>query len=467
LSWCNSYNELFPSGAIPLNATAPKQDEAAMRALMIYVLGQDHGPPDSLYLGVRACRRALLSDPEDAITNWLLARLYMRLADQSRERPSRTLAPRMGEIRRTQMIAALHNCLRGQANPALTADAHLTLYSLLRPLGYLDMQAMHLREALQIRRTYGAPLGVTAEQFNQALKSHSEELAKVESQVKLRLDEYEVAAASRPPLGRIQVALEKGLADTAWNELKQLDAEEIKSTAGQIIKLQMVKVFLDLGWLYEASELLIPDPEQAASQPVTPEYLDLRLRLAAARGDYAEADRLLADALNYAWPGGNLGNQRFMLLRIGRVLLVEATRMAGVPRTPWIPNEPRTMLPLGTLDEAPGQSPSDFWVRRWRFETLSTGVLNQQRRSEWYLLRGWLALEAGQCAQARDHFQKALEELVPEERWVPEARKLDATIEFTGRAFGEQQTLENMLMQQRFLRSYAQYYVQWLDRLHR
>ena len=35
--------------------------------------------------------------------------------------------------------------------------------------------------------------------------------------------------------------------------------------------------------------------------PVAPQYLELHLRVAAARGDYAEADQHLADALSNAW----------------------------------------------------------------------------------------------------------------------------------------------------------------------
>ena len=54
---------------------------------------------------------------------------------------------------------------------------------------------------------------------------------------------------------------------------------------------------LDLGRLDKARQLL-PEPEGEA---VKPDDLNYYVRLAAARGDYAEADRFLADALRQAW----------------------------------------------------------------------------------------------------------------------------------------------------------------------
>jgi hypothetical protein len=190
--------------------------------------------------------------------------------------------------------------------------------------------------------------------------------------------------------------------------------------------------------------LLLPDGEPPTPQTIVVEFFDLYVRLAAARGDYAEADRLLHDALNYAWPGSNLANKTSVTILVGQVLLDQAMQIGGAPSIPW-----------------------EFWLRRWRHEALVTGVSAQQRRSEWLMMRAWLALEAGQCVEARQHFQSALEEVVPEERWLLEVRKLNALVDAPNQQSMELRRLENTVMHQRFIRSFAQHHLRWLDEYQR
>ena len=89
---------------------------------MLYVNAQDAGPPESLYLGIRAARRALLTNPQDPQTYLLLGHAYARLAERTQERFLRGAVPRLAEIRRTQMVAAFQNCLRFHPKPMNAAE---------------------------------------------------------------------------------------------------------------------------------------------------------------------------------------------------------------------------------------------------------------------------------------------------------------------------------------------------------
>ncbi len=171
-------------------------------------------------------------------------------------------------------------------------------------------------------------------------------------------------------------------------------------------------LLLDLGRLDQAGDLLLPDPDMAG-KPVPPYYLQFYVRLAAARGDYHEADRLLADSLNHAWkpPPGHRPLRDFRrdtASAVGRVLMAGAKREPGMPRLPIM-----------------GQLFYDFWTRRWQLEAIEKGLSAGQERAETYLQRGWLALEAGRCTEARQSFQTVLDLVVPGERWIPLIDHLD------------------------------------------
>lgn len=430
LSWSSTYHNLLPPGQVQPARPAQHSEEGAMQAWLLYVNSRPIEPPTSLYLGIRAARRALRVNPEEASTYFLLGQGYRHLGAQPLERNFAMTAPRLLAIRRTQIVAALQQCLRLQPNPDMAAQAHEALYAVYAPpprgvLRYYDAAVHHLREALDQRTAAGPPPNVSAAQYNQELDRMSAELMKLETELKRQRDSFDVRAASRSGLEKVRIALALGLPETALALLEEESEMSITAKDLDVVKA-VTAAALDLGRLDTASRLLVPDPQSTANQPVRPDYLDLHVRLAAARGDYADADRLLADALRHAWqpPPGQPRINPAMVVGplIGRILLGEGQFLTGARFMPWAPKDPRDIFLRPRLV----QNPSDFWLRRWRYEAILDGLAVAAEEGEQHLMRGWLALEAGQCTEARKHFHAVRDTAVPVEKYMPEIEKLDA-----------------------------------------
>jgi tetratricopeptide (TPR) repeat protein len=446
VSWSQTYADLFPlDGQPPARPPDRQRDRDAMYARQVYVRGQDVGPPESLYLGVRAARRALAVNPADADAYVQLGWTYARLREATREALLMQASPLLADIRRTQMVAAYQDCLRCQPHPRNAAKAHEALYGAFQQ-HYYDLAAHHLRELRSTLQAIGPAPDQAPEKFAQTLEAISKRLMPLEEEVKRRQDQYEVSAANKPMLEKVRIALEKGLAETALTTLEQAAPGELSSLKEVSIVSQMMALLLDMGRLDQARDLLLPEPDMVG-KPVPLHYLDYHVRLAAARGDYAEADRHLADALKQmrqptAGRPSSSSSAQQIGERVARVLLAEAQRLGGAPRVP-------------TLVQV---LPSDFWVRRWRLDALETGLLEGQQRADWYLLRGCLALEAGRCVEAREHFQLVLATVVPPDRWVPEVNHLDALLDPR-----EMQILQHLPVRQGTAEELSRHYLKWLD----
>ncbi len=451
VGWSQTYADLMPPGGSRPLRPREERDTAALTARKIFLEGQDAGPPESLYLALRAAQRALGDNPEDAETYLRLGSAYNRLLAATREGTLTRSSAQLEEIRRTQLTAAYQECLRWRPNPRSAAQAHEALFNVFRQLRYLDVALHHRREQLNSLKEAGPLPGEAPAQQAQRLDALSRDLTPLDDEVRRRLDQYEVTAANKPVLERVRIALDRGLVETALNTLDQAAPAELSGLKNLSMVTQMMGLFLDLGRLDKARDLLVPEPDDT-EKPVPPYYLSYHVRLAAARGDYQDADRHLLDALNHAWkdPSGRMSRDSRARIgeRVGRVLLAEGLYVTGVPR-----------LPSPFPEIAPGYwIPSGFWARRWGLEAVEGGLLEAQQRAEWYLQRGVLALEAGHCVEARQHFQTVLDLVVPPERWIPEMDRLNVPL-----SPGELQILQQLPTQQSAARSLSQHYLQWLD----
>lgn len=465
-SWSCTYNDLFPPGSMQPVRQPRKSEELSLQVFQNYLNSQFIESP-SLYLAVRSARRAVLADPEYGPTYFRLGQTYQRL----RELPQESLLRRMPQqmapalldsLRRTQMIAAYQTSLRfplddeKAAEARKAAEAHVALYRIyVAELGYIDAAAHHLHLALEMRTAAGPPPGVSPSDYSQALDNMSSGLTRLESELDRRMNRYEVNAASKSGLEKAMVALQEGLCETALSVLEQeTDVNNITSQTVSAVKM-MASLALDLGRTDEAS-LLLQDTE---GEPVKPEELELYLRLAAARGNYAEADRLLEDALRHAWqpPPGQLrmpDSIAKVAPLVGRILLAEARHLLGSPCVPWVPNDLDDILKRPWI----GHNPSDFWRRRWRLEAIIDGLLAARQQGEWELVRGWLALEAGRCVEAQQHFQTAHDLAVPGNNWVPEVSQLNAWLNDQAEKTG----LQQVSLRHAILFDQSSHYLNWL-----
>lgn len=401
-NWSCTYHDLFPPGATQPARPMRNQSEAvAMRVREMYVSNRFVESP-SLYLAVRAARRALAVDPEDGFTYYRLGQTYQSLHNLPQERNLSSSGLQLSAIRRTQIAGALHNYLLLQPDGDSALQAHMALYNLYSQLQYIDAAVHHLRQALDMRTAGGPRRGESSAQFDQSLDRMNADLTRLDGELERRLNRYEVNAAAKSGLEKVKVALEMGLSETALTALEQASDLEISKAADLAIVKRVTDVVLDLGRLDKARELL-PDPE---GRPVKIEEVDSYVRLAAARGDYEAADRILDEALQRPLVNGDLSSTTVQT--IARVLLTEAQEVTGAPRFPLL----RPLLL------------SHFWVRRLRLEAIFSGLLVARQKAEWHATRGWLALEAGRCSEARRHFHSARDLAVPFTHWALAVDKL-------------------------------------------
>jgi hypothetical protein len=403
LSWSVTYEDLFPPGRNqPSHSVDPRQTAGALQVLRQYHNFRDDGPPEDAYLVVRAARRALAVNPDDAQLWLLLASNYYRLGWHTVERRFSQASPLM-PVRQTQLAGTLQRVLQLQPNPGIAAQTHLLLAMLFEQQEYRDLMAKHQREYLNALRAAGPQIGEPVDAFVKRLDDLAKSVEQTENEVSRRRNHYEVqAAANKPALQKAGMALGEGLAETALKELTSVSTSELfgRGGPGNNGVALILQLLLSMGRLDEARELLTPGPTPEGSSGLNPTFFEYQLRLAAASGDYQQADQLLAQALKT--PDVTTAQRGSGL--VGMALLREAALATGLP---WFPR---------SVVEADG--------RRWIELATQFGLQESQRQVELHLLRGWLALEAGETIEARQQFQEVEARVVPPTVWLNQLNKL-------------------------------------------
>jgi tetratricopeptide (TPR) repeat protein len=275
-----------------------------------YINRLDSGPPDSLYLAIRACRRALAKNPEDIISHLALAEVYSRLNTSTRERsrtmkqsqagPDQPFFPHASMIRQTQIAAALQSVLKSDPPKERAQMAHLLLVRVLNDPQFFESRVLHLKKFLELSKELKQIPINSREGFEEAIKSLEAEVKKADRQLKNKLDQYEVNAASKrgenAVLEKVRIAMDNGLSEKALNLLIE----------GKTGRTQIAALLLGLGRIDDADQILTPQPDQEATfDPRTfgmhplgvPAYEWFQVQKCAAAGDYVEADRWLDKAM--------------------------------------------------------------------------------------------------------------------------------------------------------------------------
>ena len=384
----------------PLPSFPPKQGEEQEYALARTQF--DIGPPSALYLGVRAARRALALRPNDASTYEALAQAYQMLGQQTRDGDGGQVLGYPSLVRQVQIAAALRHALDLDPDREI---ARLLSFQLYEETGFLDLAAVHARERLRIRREEGEPEG--------ELKTLTDQADQLDRDVEKRQTTYELRAAGKSEVDRASVAVQLGLGGKAMEVLekvawKDMDSNDPNKPRGVERELSLM---LRTGRAAEVARTLA---DEEASLKGTlgvdpdsglPAYEWLRVEAAAALGDYGEADRWL-EAL-----------QKKM---VRPAVLVQALGQFGVIRDdPGLAAEAKTpelaALLMGhlVLREAPSALGAVWLQPNTRNGLLSVaggqvaGLLGLQ--SDLDAVRGWLALEAGRTADARERLSAARE----------------------------------------------------------
>ncbi len=383
----------------PLPHLQPKPGEEFLlaRARRLF----DYGPPASLYLSLRAARRALAVRP-DAEAYQVLGQIYFRLVHETREGPfvSMIAYPRLiGAsvrpgvpypllLRHVQAATALHRALELDPNNVVAQRLATELY---QDAGFLDLAVQHGKECVRILRENGAPDADLARQVDQADQAS-----------RRQENTYLVRTANRSLTEKVDAALDMGLGQTALDLLLTTDWDKFAGKEPDRLRLQQreLSLMMQTGQVDEVGKELIEDQEKLQSgvglgidpDSLLPAYEWLRVQIAAARGDYAEADHWLdeiekktrqAAPLRVALPAlGVYGSEAPGLhdpdtrtltgLLVGHLVLRQAPALNGL----WLP------LPLSDA--------------RGVIQEVSEPIMEPlSREADLEGVRGWLALEAG------------------------------------------------------------------------
>lgn len=341
---------------------------------------REESSPALLTLTIRAARRALFNNPEDAGSWVVLADAYLRQMTETRERVWTERMPELAQLRRAQASWALHQAIA--LRPDL-AEVHFKLASHYRRLGYFDLGLTHLRHYRDLLRKSGPPAGMTVEQFQQGQTRLQEDLDRLARDVETRENELALAAAKMRVFDRALMAYEKGLAGRACDLLLESDVAAFGSR-GMALELELL---LRSGRAQKARDWTSPD--QKAALGGAP-YHWIRAQAYAAIGDYAEAATECSELSR--------------TLSIGDADERDAVRPAEVMAL---------LTGQEVLDQQPGHSNvlSLLWraSRRgdYRQRIVSLGRTLRQE-ADAHVLRGILLTEAGQVEEAEVAFRVAL-----------------------------------------------------------
>jgi tetratricopeptide (TPR) repeat protein len=266
-------------------------------------LVQDTGPSAALVLAVRAGRRAVAANPEDANAYRELGLAYRRLWENQEVLSHYS---RLQQLRQIQAVTAFQNALT--LNPddlsvhynlaMIYQQSYVELFWRINSraesaTSFIDLEIDHRREYLRLVRAAG-PLTVvspdgsetrkeTPDEFAKRMESLERNLKQREKEVDFqgRLDDYERKAANKAPLEKAKMAVANGLVKHALEVLRELPAPLAPEARDLAISL-----YLATG---QVAVLLEPD---------TPLDDWTNIFLAAAVGDYHKADTILDQILH-------------------------------------------------------------------------------------------------------------------------------------------------------------------------
>jgi hypothetical protein len=380
---------------------------------------RDVAPPALLYRALRAARRAVADSPGDADSWLVLAQAYKGLTYQTAER---SFAPvTVALIRRAQLAAAARNAV--QNDPDLQ-PAHALLWQHYDQIGYFDLMVKHRRASLEcqkeLQRRFGPQVqpGETAEGAQKRLENE-EKLVKdvLEKELKRRQDQYLLTAANRPKLERALIALGKHerypgqflLAEKAREALEQIDSGDSKRDIARGA-LEQFDLYFNTGNLKDARANLTPEVGALLSaHPLVRlrAYEWYQLLLAAAAGDYDEADAAVESLREKLDSDGNMAASALMAENVKQFLLQQATVAT------------ERVNVFGALMLWMGAGGPPLLGEELRAEGMMLVRSMSSRQADLRAIQGWLALERGDNEKARDRLQKALLEWWPPSEAVP------------------------------------------------
>jgi hypothetical protein len=289
--------------------------DVAVQVFQRFVSLRDDGPPGTLFAAIRAGRRAVHVNPEDARAHLYLGEAYLRLRRQTRERALSPAFITLDHVRRIQALTALRHAVR--LDPGMEIG-HELLAGLYSEIGYEDLSLEHVRALVKLLDASRAEASRSAGKADATAKRRFEHWENLEKQLARQVRDAQLAlrAEDLDVVAKARIALRHGLPGQALAVL-DTDVSSI-GRDGMLLKLDLM---LHTGQTHDVRDVLeailsSPDNQHRDQS----DFRWLHVYLSAATGDYAEADRGLARLSD----DGAL----VMIRLMGQYLLDRAARLA-------------------------------------------------------------------------------------------------------------------------------------------
>jgi tetratricopeptide (TPR) repeat protein len=343
-----------------------------------YLMSCDESPPALLYLAIRAARKALALNPEDAHAYLVLGESYLRLIHATREKVWTRQFNELLQLRRAQAVSAFTKAVT--LRPDL-AEAHMGLGNLYRDLEYHDLALKHLRKHFELKLDRGPPPGKDLDQWTDEVQDFEDRLKGMTRDVERRQSNAEVASEGKPVLYKAEYAARQGLAGKALDLLLESDISAF-GTRGMGLEIELL---LRTGQPERVRDWTGPELQT----PVDPaDYYWRRIQALAACGDY---DRAIQTC-----------DERYRLASVGPDNeLIDFRRMLSM------------LVSHRVLNEYIGGTslPGLVWMVRDRFGFVDRKDLAERamhNQADMKVLHGLLALEKGALKDAEINFREAL-----------------------------------------------------------
>ena len=369
------------------------------------------GPMAQPLLAVRAARRALLENPDDATAWYRLQFAYATLNQSTREREWTYRLPMLSALRQAQRMVALDHAVKLEpdfenAHAALAEEYERLSYP---PQGFLDLALHHRSEQLRVLEANGPGRNEELEEYEARRKWLVERKEILESAVNRGRDEYELGEVTKTNMrAKAEFALLKGLGGKARDDLlKSVEATVEREAIPLQLDLMIVTGQIEgEAGIRGALEDAAKESEESGRRPelgqlgqgqfVVPRFEWFQVLVAAASGDYRAADEAFEPIIAMR------EQMHANFLRLG-------TRFELLDVTPGtLPA--RGMLPASLVSTQ--VTPLTLYVslqHARRLEALRLAAASKPQTADLYALRGLLALEAGDNAHAVKMFRKVLQ----------------------------------------------------------
>ncbi len=178
-------------------------------------------PPELALLAVRAARRAVAADPDDAHAYLQLALAYLTLRNETVEHSRGAGLRPLAMLRHVQIVTALRQALILNPDQEAAHELLADLFLEMRPVPYSDLALKHRTAQLRLARRFGRAPGENADAFQRRLDRLEAQVHDLEKAVQdaSNLCEIRFKSIGDDPVKRAEAALALGLAGKALDDV--------------------------------------------------------------------------------------------------------------------------------------------------------------------------------------------------------------------------------------------------------